>query len=253
MSVFKKINKILAGVKKALKILPQYMKIKFTNSKYRFKIRFADLKLCLFDATSSTSFDRHYILHTAWASRILAQMKPIIHTDISSSLYFISIVSAFIPIKFYDYRPANLMLKEVESLTADLCDLPFPDNSIVSLSCMHVIEHIGLGRYGDSIDYDADIRAVKELQRVVALGGYLIFVVPIASEARIQFNAHRIYTLSQVVKMFDKLTLKEFTLIPDNPIDGGLILWPSDELLENQSYACGCFLFKKEELSKNQK
>ena len=55
-------------------------------------------------------------------------------------------VSAFIPVEFYDYRPAELSLSGLEFKHADLTHLPFADNSVESLSCMHVIEHIGLGR-----------------------------------------------------------------------------------------------------------
>src|SRR5947209_7689384 len=67
-------------------------------------------KICLQDNTAVTAFDRHYIYHTAWAARILSETKPALHTDISSSLYFSSIVSAFIKVKFYDIRPPVLSL-----------------------------------------------------------------------------------------------------------------------------------------------
>ncbi len=51
--------------------------------------------------------------------------------------------------------------------TANILDLPFKGNSVESLSCMHVVEHIGLGRYGDPMDPEGDIEAIKELKRVV--------------------------------------------------------------------------------------
>jgi hypothetical protein len=36
---------------------------------------------------------------------------------------------------------------------------------------MHVVEHIGLGRYGDPIDPDGDLKAISELKRVVQKRG----------------------------------------------------------------------------------
>jgi hypothetical protein len=110
---------------------------------------------------------------------------------------------------------------------------------------MHVVEHIGLGRYGDPLNYDGDIAACDELKRVLAPGGRLLFVVPVGEKSTIMFNAHRIYTYPQVVEMFNGLEVEEFSLIPEDPVDGGLVLWPRKELLARQSYGCGCFLFRK--------
>ena len=111
-------------------------------------LRLRDQLPHLDDRTNTTGFDRHYIYHTAWSARVLAQTKPSEHVDIASSLYFVTTASAFVPIRFYDYRPADLDISNVSSDRADLLALPFADNSIESLSCMHVVEHVGLGRYG---------------------------------------------------------------------------------------------------------
>jgi hypothetical protein len=48
----------------------------------------------------NTSFDAQYVFHTAWAARILANIRPEKHVDIASSLYFNTLVSAFVPIDF---------------------------------------------------------------------------------------------------------------------------------------------------------
>jgi hypothetical protein len=110
---------------------------------------------------------------------------------------------------------------------------------------MHTIEHVGLGRYGDPIDYDGDIKAIDELKRSLSDSGDLLVVVPIASEPKIYFNAHRVYTAEQFLAYFSDLLIVEFALIPDSEIDGDLVLNPSAELLARQHYACGCFWFRK--------
>lgn len=176
--------------------------------------------------------------------RILAITKPVEHVDISSSLYFVSMVSAFIKVKFYDYRPADLQLSNLESEHADLTSLPFNNESIKSLSCMHVVEHIGLGRYGDPVDPDGDIKAITEIKRVLSQGADLLLVVPIG-KPKIMFNAHRIYAYEQIMDYFKDFELKQFALIPDNPEDGGLILDAIEKMADEQSYGCGCFWFRK--------
>jgi hypothetical protein len=220
---------------------------KSNDSVKRFSLNKADFYRCMDDNTQGTGFDRHYVYQVAWASRFLYNKNTKHHVDISSTLFLCGSVSAFCEVDFYDFRPAKIELSNLTSRSADLTKLHFETNSLKSLSCLHTVEHIGLGRYGDPFDYDGDLKAIKELSRVLAVGGDLLFVVPIGSESRIQFNAHRIYTKEQVVDYFKQegLKLKEFTLIPENEKDGGLIENPSDELLSEQRYACGCFVFTK--------
>jgi SAM-dependent methyltransferase len=196
------------------------------------------------DSTSNTSFDPHYIYHPAWAARILQKTNPEYHIDISSTVTFCSIVSAFIPIHFYDYRPANIQLNNLHMDQANLMCLPFETNSVNSISCMHTVEHIGLGRYGDPIDYNGDIKAMKEISRVLIPTGNLLFVVPVGKR-RIEFNAHRIYHYEDIINAFPELELVEFSLVPDNYEETGMILNPSCELINSQNWGCGCYWFTK--------
>ena len=208
----------------------------------RFTAKARDIYPFLKDKITQTPFDHHYIYHPAWAARILSKTKPAYHVDISSILSFSTIISAFVPVKFYDYRPADLKLTNLDSGFADLKQLNFPDNSIPSLSCMHTIEHIGLGRYGDEVDPQGDLKSINELKRVLKPNGDLLFVTPVG-KPKIEFNAHRIYSFEQIVEYFSPLTLKEFSLIPD---EGGIIVDANPALVKEQNYGCGCFWFKKQ-------
>lgn len=246
--MFKKITRFFKATKPTSKLfIGQFKNLKQQEklTLKRFDLDKSDFYPCLNDATSVTGFDRHYVYHPAWATRIIKSYNPDKHIDISSTLHFCSTLSAFIPVEFYDYRPANLSLSNLKSFEGDLLDLPFPDRSIASISCMHTIEHVGLGRYGDPLDYDGDLKAIAELKRVLAHSGNLLFVVPLGNKSKIMFNAHRIYTKESVLSLFADLTLKEFVLIPEDEKDGGLIINPSDDLLSKQIYGCGCFWFQK--------
>lgn len=210
----------------------------------RFNLSVLDFYPRLKDKTIKTGFDRHYVYHTSWAARKVKEINPGLHVDISSSLYFSGIVSAFVSVKFYDYRPAQLKLSNLQSNSCDLLKLYFPDNSIKSLSCMHTVEHVGLGRYGDTINPDGDIQACKELSRVLAVDGCFIFAVPIG-KPKIEFNAHRIYSYEQVLNLFPDLKLIEFSIITDTVEQGDFIENADPQLIQSQNYACGCFLFRK--------
>lgn len=220
--------------------LTEYFRFKKRNDG-RLSMKFSEIYPCLNDKISTTPFDRHYIYHPAWAARILARTNPAYHVDISSILSFVTIASAFVPIRFYDYRPADITLSNLESGSADLKSLKFETGSIPSLSCMHTVEHIGLGRYGDELDPEGDVKAINEIKRVVQKGGDILFVVPLGN-SMIQFNGQRLYSKQQIVDYFSGCELIEFSLIPDI---GAMIDNAPDDVIKEQKYPCGCFWFRK--------
>ncbi|MCA9129987.1 MAG: DUF268 domain-containing protein [Planctomycetales bacterium] len=212
-------------------------------SRPEFSTQWQDRWPRLDDNTGHLPYDAHYVYHTAWAARVVAKIQPDKHIDISSYTYFSTLLSAFVPVEFYDYRPADVKLSRLKCGAADLCSLPFSDAQITSLSCMHTIEHIGLGRYGDPLDPNGDQTALGELQRVLAPGGSLLIVVPVG-RPRIQFNAHRIYDPVMLEQMLPELHLAEVSLLPDDTSQG-LIDNPDHQFVLKQNYGCGCFWFKK--------
>ena len=206
-----------------------------------FTLRWKDRYPVLDERTSETAFEPHYTYHPAWAARVIARTKPAMHVDIASTLHFCGMLSAFVPVEFYDMRPARLTLSNLTSRRADLLSLPFPDESIESISCMHVVEHVGLGRYGDPLDPIGDLKAMAELQRVVAVGGSLLFVVPVGRPC-IRYNAHRIYGYEEVAKRFARLRMRQFALIDD---EGQFTVDARPGDADSQENGCGCWWFTK--------
>jgi hypothetical protein len=200
-----------------------------------------DMQPCLGDWTISTPFDAHYFYQGAWLARRIAAKKPIKHVDIGSSVLTMSVLSAQVELTFVDYRPLKTNLSGLTSIAGDILDLPFEDSSVPSLSCLHVIEHIGLGRYGDPINPSGSIEAAKELQRIVIQGGDLYLSLPIGRE-RVCFNAHRVHMPTTVVKLFPQMTLVQFSFVNDAGefFEDGI----TDDA--NQfDYGCGLFHLKK--------
>lgn len=223
------------------KILDEHQK---KTGRTRFTMRRKDIWASLHDQQDTISIEPHYTYHPPWAARVLARTKPSRHVDISSATWFVTIVSAFIPIDYYEWRQPDLHLSGLNCGHADLTALPFKDNSLESVSCMHTIEHVGLGRYGDPTDPDGDIKAINELKRVTAPDGSLLIVVPIANEAKIQFNTQRLYSYKLIMDEFEGFKLEEFAIILADAT-GMLFDDEARERLKNEPYSCGCFWFRK--------
>ena len=150
-------------------------------------------------------------------------------------------LTAITKVTFIDIRPLIVNLENFDSKPGSILALPFGDNSVPSLSCLHVAEHIGLGRYGDPLDPEGTKKATRELARVLALQGNLYFSVPVG-KPRVCFNAHRIHSPQQILDYFYDLELIQFSGIDDRG-NFRQAIDPGD--LANASYACGLFHFTK--------
>jgi hypothetical protein len=204
-------------------------------------ITFSDLQPCLGDWTATTPFDPHYFYQGAWVSRKIRESAALKHVDIASSALMISVLSAFVDTTFVDYRPLRAKLIGLDSMQGNILALPFLSGQISSLSCLHVIEHIGLGRYGDDLDPMGSVKAARELQRVIAPDGHLYVSLPIGRE-RICFNAHRVHSPESVIRLFYQLKLIDFAYVNDN---GKYHQGANIADVGDLEYGCGMFHFQK--------
>jgi len=202
---------------------------------------FRDSYPCLTDRLSTTPFDPHYFFQGAWLARKVAQAAPAQHVDVSSSVMTIAALSGFVDTVFVDYRPLQVSLPNLDCRAGNITKLPFEDGSVNSLSCLHVIEHIGLGRYGDPLDPHGSLRAASELQRVLLPGGNLYLSTPVGRE-RVCFNAHRVFAPDTVVSMFGEMELVSFSCVDDA---GNLVQDATLASAHANEYGCGLFHFQK--------
>jgi SAM-dependent methyltransferase len=203
--------------------------------------RFADLRPCLTDRASHTPFDPHYFYQAAWLARELGHIKPALHVDVGSSVVAAGIMSAFVPLLFVDFRPLLVQLPNLDSVAADITRLPFADGSVQSLSSLHVIEHIGLGRYGDRLDPDGWRAGLGELARVLAPGGRLYLSTPVGRN-RVCFNAHRVFLPKVIADALPGLKVEHFAFVDD---EGRFKDKAELAGADAMNYGCGMFRFSK--------
>jgi hypothetical protein len=226
-----------------IKLLLKYLKDRHAYSRIpgSEKLGYRDNYPQIYDSLSLTPFDTHYTYQSNWALGKIFETKPDLHTDIGSQIQFVTSVSVFSKIIFVDIRPIKSGVRNLYSLSGNILSLPFLADSLQSLSCLHVAEHIGLGRYGDALNPSGTKVACCELSRVLAPGGNLLFSIPIG-RTRVCFNAHRIYDPMQIIEFFEGLTLREFSAVSD---DGKLHLNANLDEFRNEDYGCGLFWFTK--------
>ncbi len=195
----------------------------------------------LHDRTNATAIDTHYFYVNGWAMRRIVAQRPERHVDIGSQTIFANLLSTVTPVTFVDYRPLRANLSGLACLGADILHLPFGGDSVGSLSCLHVAEHIGLGRYGDPLNPRGTYQSAQELKRVLARGGNLYFALPVG-ESRVCFNAHRIHEPETIIEYFSELELVELSGVHD---DGRFVERVGLNEFHESEYACGMFWFRK--------
>ncbi len=157
---------------------------------------------CLHDATTETPIDFSYYYQDAWAFECVVTANPKQHVDIGSHHKLISLLSKVVPTTMVDLRPLPVTLDSLRFLEGSILALPFKDASVPSVSSLCVVEHIGLGRYGDPLDPEGSVKAIRELKRIVRPGGDLYISVPLDDVDRIYFNAHRAFAESGLLELF---------------------------------------------------
>ena len=207
-----------------------------------------DLKFMISDLSEEAgSVPAHYFMQDLYVAKKIFRKNPSQHYDIGSRLDgFIAHLLVFREVNYLDIRPLSEEIEGLHFTQADATNLSgIMDGTIESISCLHALEHFGLGRYGDPIDAKGYEKVAKSMQRVLKKDGMLYLSVPIGNQNKLFFNAHRIFCPAEIIGLFDKMQLEEFAVI--NPFGCGMrIVDPDAADRENyQEYSCGIFTFRK--------
>jgi hypothetical protein len=190
----------------------------------------------------------HYFHQDLLVAKYIYENKPHNHIDIGSRIDgFVAHVASFRPIKIMDIRDLEKSEHQnIEFIKRDLMN----NNSIYkkitdSISCLHAIEHFGLGRYGDRIDPNGHIKGFNNIIKMLKKNGTLYISFPIGKKNEVHFNAHRVFHPKEIFNWYDKkdLSLKKFDMVADNGK-----LYKNIDINKHQfnlSYGCGIYTFIK--------
>jgi hypothetical protein len=191
----------------------------------------------------------HYFHQDLVVANKIFTSNPSRHLDVGSRIDgFVAHVASFREIEVLDLRPVT---KKVKNIIFHQFDLIGPIGNFEaccdSISCLHALEHIGLGRYGDRLMADGHVKGFEALGTMLRPGGILYLSVPIGSQ-RIEFNAHRVFSMQTILDLArDKYELAGFSFVDDlgdiheNPD----ITKEAMEKNFNCWYGCGIFEFIK--------
>lgn len=161
------------------------------------------------DGSNETPVEPIYFYQDAWAFEKIAHRNPKQHVDVGSHHKYVSLLSKIVPVTMVDIRPLSISMDTISFRKGTITELPFEDRSLESISSLCVVEHIGLGRYGDPLDPDGTTKAISELCRVLAPGGHLYISLPVGDKSFVAFNAGRVLSLKEFRALIQPLRIVE--------------------------------------------
>lgn len=221
----------------------KFRKQKNKDSKFYFGRKYPILDERFSESGTMTG---HYFHQDLYVAKKIFERNPKRHVDIGSRTDgFVAHVAVFRKIEIIDIREQKSKVSNVLFKKADLMKLQ--DNLIGycdSISALHSIEHFGLGRYGDPIDYYGYIKAIDNISLMLQKGGVFYFSVPIGKQ-RIEFNAHRVFSVSYLQDLFhDKFILNSFSYIDDKGDFFENVKLTDKEVQVNFNCYYGCGIFE---------
>lgn len=197
-----------------------------------------------FDASGATPL--HYFYQDLYVASRVFENNPAKHIDIGSRFDgFVAHIASFRKVEVFDIRPLEANIHNVSFVQADLMQ---PESKYAnycdSLSCLHALEHFGIGRYGDPLDPSGHLKGFASMSAMIQPGGRFYFSTPMGPQ-RIEFDAHRVFSLKYLLDMVSNdFTVFRFSYITDdNVLHTGVEL---TESLINTNCGCtyGCAIFE---------
>ena len=188
----------------------------------------------------------HYFHQDLLVAQLIHERNPRKHLDIGSRIDgFVTHVASFREIEVLDIR--QLKVNAHPRIKFSQFDLMRADNLIPitdSISCLHTIEHFGLGRYGDKIDPNGHIIGFNNLIKLLEVGGFLYISFPVGRQTEVHFNAHRMFEPREILNWSaGKVELIRFDLVDDKGELHKDLNLKSVNLDFN--YGCGIYTFQK--------
>ena len=209
---------------------------------------------CLHDRTAEGGITKdEYFWQDLLVARWVHQAMPERHVDIGSRIDgFVSHVASFREIEVFDVRPITshvpgIVFRQADLMNNDLVNFYAGENGYCdSLSCLHAIEHFGLGRYNDPIDVYGYEYGIANMAKLLKQGGTFYLSTPIGHE-RVEFNANWIFDPQTIIRCAgaNGLNLRHLTIVSSTgqPTD----VLPSKDAIDALAasyYNLGVFVFE---------
>lgn len=237
----KKLYRSLTGIPRYLRDLSHF------KTNYQGRI---ELVPCLHDWSEEAGVTAdEYFRQDLLVAKFVFASNPKKHVDIGSRIDgFVAHVASFRDLEIFDVRPITSTIPGVTFKQANLMNpVSEMDNYCDSLSCLHALEHFGLGRYGDPIDPHGFESGLRNMTKLLRSAGTFYLSVPIGMD-RVEFNANRVFDPRIIVNLATKngLKLSVFNVV----YPGGIVKTVEATeanltLLANTRYALGIFTFIK--------
>lgn len=236
-------------------LVPYYRDLKTIKNQEKLSQYFlpwGKLYPCLDDRFSeSGAVKGHYFHQDLLVARKIFENNPELHIDVGSRIDgFVAHVASFRPIKVLDIR---LMTSNIHNVTYDYCDitsnLPASLSECCdSLSCLHALEHFGLGRYGDPVNYDGHVVGFNNLHKILKRAGKFYLSVPIGP-LRIEFNGCRVFSMKYLLNLInDKFQIDSFSFVDDKKDLFENVALKENDIERNFDCYCGCGIFEMRKL-----
>lgn len=187
----------------------------------------------------------HYFHMDLWAARKVFNGRFQRLVDVGSRIDgYVAHILTFRDVEIFDVRPLESDVPGITFTRANMVEHEqLPANYADCVSCLHALEHFGLGRYGDPIDFDGWKKGLAGLAKILKSDGTLLLAVPIGHQ-RIEFDAHRVFNPETVISAAADLDFEliEFSMVGD---DGSFVQPATVSAASGLSYGCGCFEFRR--------
>ena len=167
-----------------------------------------------------------YFWQDLLVARWIHEAKPTRHVDVGSRVDgFVAHVASFREIEVVDVRPVSSQVPGVTFRQADLMSAAALPTDLSergycdSLSCLHALEHFGLGRYGDPIDPHGYERGLANMATLLKPGGTFYLSTPVGQE-RVEFNANWVFDPRTILRLTERLQLTLNRLTVFSPASG---------------------------------
>ena len=201
------------------------------------------------------TLDTHYFIQDIYVAKRVHEAGISHIYDIGSRVdgYIAHLLSMNIQVTMLDIRPLKQTINGLDFIQTDAMDMSnIKNNSMQSVSSLHAMEHFGLGRYGDPINYNGWKKFLQTIKNKIQINGTLYLSVPVGRDEKVMFNAHRIFNPMSIIEvLMPELVLLEFGFIQNfqlynyvHKTDNFSFL---REIIKNRLglYDCGIFIFKK--------